>query len=434
MGIPVNTPTFESAKAAGIETVAVIGLGYIGLPTAAILATNGLKVIGVDVSSATVEAVNRGEVPFVEPDLGTSVAGAVAQGFLRAQKETPAADAFIVAVPTPFQADKSADLSYIEDAARAIAPQLRGGELIILESTSPPQTTAHMAQVVLEARPDLSLDGSEGRPAVLFAHCPERVLPGRVMIELVTNDRIVGGLNAGAAAAATALYKVFCKGEILETDATTAELSKLVENAYRDVNIAFANELSVVSKNLGVDVWELIELANHHPRVNILQPGPGVGGHCIAVDPWFIVAADPENARLIRTAREVNDSKPQRVVEQILEPLDGNGAPTIAALGLAFKPNIDDMRESPAVDIVHKLATQRPDAKILVVTPHSKVLPKKLEGFTNITSATAEEAIAAADVVALLVDHDKFREIDTATLAGKHVVDTRGFWHIRDNE
>ncbi|MBP2414045.1 UDP-N-acetyl-D-mannosaminuronic acid dehydrogenase [Arthrobacter stackebrandtii] len=430
----MNTPTFESAKAAGIETVAVIGLGYIGLPTAAILATNGLKVIGVDVSSATVEAVNRGEVPFVEPDLGTSVAGAVAQGFLRAQKETPAADAFIVAVPTPFQADKSADLSYIEDAARAIAPQLRGGELIILESTSPPQTTAHMAQVVLEARPDLSLDGSEGRPAVLFAHCPERVLPGRVMIELVTNDRIVGGLNAGAAAAATALYKVFCKGEILETDATTAELSKLVENAYRDVNIAFANELSVVSKNLGVDVWELIELANHHPRVNILQPGPGVGGHCIAVDPWFIVAADPENARLIRTAREVNDSKPQRVVEQILEPLDGNGAPTIAALGLAFKPNIDDMRESPAVDIVHKLATQRPDAKILVVTPHSKVLPKKLEGFTNITSATAEEAIAAADVVALLVDHDKFREIDTATLAGKHVVDTRGFWHIRDNE
>lgn len=426
----MNTPTFEIAKAAGIETVAVIGLGYIGLPTAAILAGNGVKVIGVDVSAATIDAVNRGEVPFVEPDLGNHVAGAVAQGYLSAQRETPQADAFIVAVPTPFLADKSADLSYIEDAARAIAPQLRGGELIILESTSPPQTTAHMAQVVLEARPDLSLDGSEGRPAVLFAHCPERVLPGRVMIELVTNDRIVGGLNSGAAAAATALYKVFCLGEILETDATTAELSKLVENAYRDVNIAFANELSVVSKNLGVDVWELIELANHHPRVNILQPGPGVGGHCIAVDPWFIVAADRENARLIRTAREVNDSKPQRVVEQILEPIEENPAPTIAALGLAFKPNIDDMRESPAVDIVHKLATQRPDAKILVVTPHSKVLPKKLVGFTNISSATAEDAIAAADVVALLVDHDKFRKIDTATLVGKHVVDTRGFWNL----
>lgn len=424
----MNTPTFEIAKAAGIETVAVIGLGYIGLPTAAILAGNGVRVIGVDVSDATVDAVNRGEVPFVEPDLGTNVAGAVAQGFLSAQRETPQADAFIVAVPTPFLADKTADLSYIEAAARAIAPQLRGGELIILESTSPPQTTAYVAQVVLEARPDLSLDGSEARPVIFFAHCPERVLPGRVMIELVTNDRIVGGLNPGAAAAATALYKVFCLGEILETDATTAELSKLVENAYRDVNIAFANELSVVSQNLGVDVWELIELANHHPRVNILQPGPGVGGHCIAVDPWFIVAADPENARLIRTSREVNDSKPQRVVDQILAPLEGIAAPTIAALGLAFKPNIDDMRESPAVDIVHKLASQRPDAKILVVTPHSKVLPKKLEGFANIMSTSVEEAIEASEVVALLVNHDKFREIDIASLKGKILVDTRGFW------
>jgi len=424
----MNTPTSDSAAEAGIETVAVIGLGYIGLPTAAILAGNGVKVIGVDVSATTVEAVNRGEVPFVEPDLGTNVAGAVAQGFLRAQKDTPQADAYIVAVPTPFLADKSADLSYIEDAARAIAPQLRGGELVILESTSPPQTTAHMARVILDARPDLSLDGSEDRPVVLFAHCPERVLPGRVMIELVTNDRIVGGLNPGAAEAATALYKVFCLGEILETDATTAELSKLVENAYRDVNIAFANELSIVSKNLGVDVWELIGLANHHPRVNILQPGPGVGGHCIAVDPWFIVAADPENSKLIRTAREVNDSKPQRVVEQILAPIAENPAATVAALGLAFKPNIDDMRESPAVDIVHKLATQRPDVTILVVTPHSEILPKKLVGFSNIKQTTAIEAISAADVVALLVNHDKFSEIDRATLAGKHLVDTRGFW------
>ena len=428
----MNTSTFKSAAAVGIETVAVIGLGYIGLPTAAILAGNGVKVIGVDVSASTVEAVNRGEVPFVEPDLGINVAGAVAQGLLHAQKETPRADAYIVAVPTPFLADKSADLSYIEDAARAIAPQLRGGELVILESTSPPQTTARMAQVILDARPDLSLDGSEGRPSVLFAHCPERVLPGRVMIELVTNDRIVGGLNPGAAAAATALYKVFCLGEILETDATTAEMSKLVENAYRDVNIAFANELSIVSKRVGVDVWELIELANHHPRVNILQPGPGVGGHCIAVDPWFIVAADPENAQLIRTARQVNDSKPQYVVDEILTPIAEQTSPTIAALGLAFKPNIDDMRESPAVEIVHKLATQRPDASILVVTPHALELPKKLESFTNIRLVPAPDAIAAADVVALLVDHDKFREIDSATLAGKHVVDTRGFWRLNE--
>lgn len=424
----MNTPTSEMAIAAGIETVAVIGLGYIGLPTAAILAGNGIKVIGVDVSAATVDAVNRGEVPFVEPDLGTNVAGAVAQGHLRAQKEMPQADAFIVAVPTPFLADKSADLSYIEAAARSIAPRLRGGELVILESTSPPQTTAHMAQVILDARPDLSLDGSEGRPIVLFAHCPERVLPGRIMIELVTNDRIVGGLNAGAATAATALYKVFCLGEILETDATTAELSKLVENAYRDVNIAFANELSIVSRNLGVDVWELIELANHHPRVNILQPGPGVGGHCIAVDPWFIVAADPENSRLIRTAREVNDSKPSHVVKQILEPIAGKTRPVIAALGLAFKPNIDDTRESPAVGIVRSLAEQRPDAEIRVAAPHTGKLPTELKDFANIRLCPAEAAISSSDVVAMLVDHDKFREIDVNSLKGKHIVDTKGFW------
>lgn len=428
----MNTSTSEVLETAGISTVAVIGLGYIGLPTAAILAGSHMKVVGVDVSTATVEAVNRGEVPFVEPDLATHVAGAVSQGFLSAQTTTPHADAYIVAVPTPFRADKSADLSYIESAANAIAPTLVGGELVILESTSPPHTTEHMAQVILEARPDLSLDGSNGRPVVMFAHCPERVLPGRVMVELVTNDRIVGGLNDGAAAAATALYRVFCQGEILETDATTAELSKLVENSYRDVNIAFANELSVISNNLGVDVWELIRLANHHPRVNILQPGPGVGGHCIAVDPWFIVAADRENARLIRTAREVNDSKPAHVIDQILAGLEGKQQRVVAALGLAFKPNIDDVRESPAVDIVQSLAMQRPDVTVMVAAPHSKEMPAKLAGMDNVVWSCAEEAIDASSVVALLVDHDKFREIDTQTLAGKHVVDTRGFWRAEN--
>ena len=310
----------ETAETAPpITTVAVVGLGYIGLPTAAILATNGLDVIGVDVNPRTVDAVNNGDVPFVEPDLGVHVAGAVSQGRLRAQLETPAADAYIVAVPTPFQADKSADMSYIAAAARAIAPQLRGGELVILESTSPPGSTRRLAELILGLRPDLSLDGADGKPVLLVAHCPERVLPGRIMIELVTNDRVVGGLTTEAAEAAAALYGVFCQGEIHLTDAATAEMSKLVENAYRDVNIAFANELSVISDNLDIDVWELIRLANHHPRVNILQPGPGVGGHCIAVDPWFIVAADPENSSLIRTAREVNDSKPGYVVDQVRE-------------------------------------------------------------------------------------------------------------------
>jgi len=290
----------------GISSVVVVGLGYIGLPTAAILASNDVKVVGVDVNPRTVDAVNRGDVPFVEPDLATYVAGAVKQGTLRASGAPEPADAFIVAVPTPFKDDHKPDLSYIESAVRALAPLLYGGELVVLESTSPPGATEQMARWIIEERPDLSLDGADGRPQIHVAHCPERVLPGRVMIELVTNDRIVGGLTPEAAERARELYGIFCQGEILLTDAVTAEMAKLVENSYRDVNIAFANELSLISDKLGIDVWELIRLANHHPRVNILQPGPGVGGHCIAVDPWFIVDADPEQARLIRTAREVN--------------------------------------------------------------------------------------------------------------------------------
>ena len=413
---------------ATIRTVAVVGLGYIGLPTAAILATNGLEVIGVDVNQGTVDAVNNGDVPFVEPDLGIHVAGAVSQGRLRAQIQTPSADAYIVAVPTPFNADKSADMSYIAAAARAIAPQLTGGELVILESTSPPGSTRRLAELILGLRPDLSLDGRDGKPVLLVAHCPERVLPGRIMIELVTNDRVVGGLTAEAADAAAALYGVFCQGEIHLTDAATAEMSKLVENAYRDVNIAFANELSVISENLDINVWELIRLANHHPRVNILQPGPGVGGHCIAVDPWFIVAADPENSVLIRTAREVNDGKPGHIVEQVLKAASGVGRPVIACLGLAFKANIDDVRESPAVQIVRRVAALQPDADILVAAPHKNQLPQELAEFANIRLMETDKAVEAADVVVLLVDHDRFRDIEPSSLEGKKVIDTRGFW------
>lgn len=408
--------------------MAVIGLGYIGLPTAAVLARNGLNVIGVDISFDTVDAVNRGEVPFVEPDLGVHVAGAVAQGKLTAQLTIPDAPVYVIAVPTPFLDDKSADLSYIRAAAQGIVPMLHGGELVILESTSPPGTTQKLADFILAARPDLSLDGSEGRPMVYFAHCPERVLPGRVMIEIVTNDRVIGGLNEGAAALASRFYRIFSQGKMLETDATTAELSKLVENTYRDVNIALANELSIVSDNMGVNVWELIDIANHHPRVNILQPGPGVGGHCIAVDPWFIVSADEANTPLIRTAREVNDAKPAHVVRQILAPYTMADTPTIAALGLAFKPNIDDMRESPAVEIVRRMALERLGSTFLVVMAHADVLPDALIRLPNVRMASVEEALEKADAVALLVDHDKFREIDTALLSGKHVVDTRGFW------
>lgn len=410
-----------------IKRVAVIGLGYIGLPTAAILATNGIEVIGVDVNQRTVDAVNAGQVPFVEPDLGVHVSGAVSQGHLSASTSTPQADAYIVAVPTPFREDRSADLSYIEAAARAIAPQLQGGELLILESTSPPGATEHMAQYILNLRPDLSLDGSDSKPAILVAHCPERVLPGRVMIELVTNDRIVGGMTAEAAEKAKDLYAVFCQGEILTTDAVTAEMAKLVENSYRDVNIAFANELSVISDKLGIDVWELIRLANHHPRVNILQPGPGVGGHCIAVDPWFIVAAAPEESRLIRTAREVNDAKPEWVFQKVVSALEN--LPTtaeVSVLGLAFKANIDDLRESPAIEIAAHLAEALQDRRINVAEPHVEELPKQLAGRSNVELVSIEDSIQRSDVVVVLVDHDDVKAVAPELLSGKIVIDTRG--------
>lgn len=409
----------------GISTVGVIGLGYIGLPTAAILASNGVAVTGVDVSIATVNAVNRGQVPFVEPDLAGYVSEAVSSGKLRAVSAPEPADAYIVAVPTPFTGDHKPDLSYIKAASEAIAPALRGGELVILESTSPPGTTRRMADWILSERPDLSLDGSGGRPVIYFAHCPERVLPGRIMVELVTNDRIVGGLTHDAAQRARDLYQVFCQGEILLTDATTAETAKLVENSFRDVNIAFANELSLVADRLGIDVWELIRLANHHPRVNILQPGPGVGGHCIAVDPWFIVDAAPQEARLIRTAREVNDAKPRWVLHKVVDAVAGIEHPVVAAYGLAFKPNIDDLRESPAVGIVRELATTFPHTTVLAVEPHIEKLPDSLADLPNVRLADAAEALANADAHVLLVDHAAFRVV-AGELAEKNLIDTRG--------
>ncbi|GAA1731213.1 UDP-N-acetyl-D-mannosamine dehydrogenase [Isoptericola hypogeus] len=409
-----------------LSTVGVVGLGYIGLPTAAILASQDVKVIGVDVNPATVEAINRGDVPFVEPDLATYVAGAVQHGTLRATDVPEPADAFIVAVPTPFAGDHVPDLSYIEAAARSLAPVLRGGELVILESTSPPGATQRMADWILEARPDLSLDGADGRPQIHVAHCPERVLPGRVMIELVTNDRIVGGLTPQAAEIAKGLYAVFCQGEILLTDAVTAETVKLVENSFRDVNIAFANELSLVADRLDVDVWELIRLANHHPRVNILQPGPGVGGHCIAVDPWFIVDAAPEQARLIRTAREVNDAKPQWVVDEIVTAAREVGAATVALFGLAFKPNIDDLRESPARTIAATVADRLPEARVLVTEPHIDALPPELANRRNVELVAIDDAVRRGDVLAHLVAHGAFREHRDQNgawaLAGKKVL------------
>ncbi|WP_196717414.1 UDP-N-acetyl-D-mannosamine dehydrogenase [Actinomyces trachealis] len=409
--------------------IAVIGLGYIGLPTAAVLARAGAEVIGVDVSDRHVAAVNRGELPFVEVGLGDVVADVVARGSLRAQAETPPADAYIVAVPTPFKGtEHEADLSYIEAAARAIAPQLVGDELVVLESTSPPGATEHMAEVILAERPDLSLNGSEGRAVVHFAHCPERVLPGRIMVEMVSNDRIIGGLTPKAAEMAREVYATFCEGELVLTDAKTAEMAKLVENSFRDVNIAFANELSILCEKLDIDVWELIQLANRHPRVNILNPGPGVGGHCIAVDPWFIVSALPQEARLIRTAREVNDSKPGYVIEQVRKAVEGIQNPVIAALGLAFKADIDDLRESPALSITKELAGFLPNSVVLAVEPNVDVLPAKLMDVANVELARVEDAIKRADVVVLLVDHKEFAELSKEKFGAKLVIDTRGVW------
>lgn len=410
-----------------IQDVAVIGLGYIGLPTAAILASSGLNVIGVDTNEQTVTAVNAGQVPFVEPGLGAFVEKAVTAGHLTAVKHTPAAGVYIVAVPTPFLADHSVDERFIQAAAEGIAPQLVGGELVILESTSPPGTSARMGQHLLELRPDLSLQAGNGKPVIHVAHCPERVLPGKIMEEMVSNDRIIGGLTTEAAEMVQDLYAVFCEGELLTTDAATAELAKLVENSYRDVNIAFANELSVISENLGVDVWELIRLANHHPRVNILQPGPGVGGHCIAVDPWFIVAAAPEDARLIRTAREVNDSKPGWVVEKVLSEMEALPQDTeIALLGLAFKANIDDLRQSPALDIAVDLSRKLDRSRINIVEPNIAGLPAAFAGMDHVNLMGMEAAIHRSQLVVVLVDHREVLEIYPESLVGKVLIDTKG--------
>ena len=400
--------------------VCVVGLGYIGLPTAAILAKNGVEVVGVDVNPKHVDAVNAGQLPFVEEGLGEVVADVVAKGLLSAQATTPASEVYIVAVPTPFRDEYQVDVKYIDAATDGIIPQLSGGELLVLESTSPPGTTEHMRDRVLAARPEL-----EGK--VDFSHAPERVLPGRMMEEIVTNDRVIGGITPQAAERTRDLYAVFCKGDLFLTDARTAELSKLAENSFRDVNIAFANELSLICDQLGVNVWELIELANKHPRVNILQPGPGVGGHCIAVDPWFIVSSAPTLSRLIRTAREVNDGKPAWVIDQVYKALAETPTARIAALGLAFKPDIDDLRESPALNIADQLATELGEDALLVVEPNVPELPARLAG-RNIQLVGLDEALAQADLVVLLVDHKEFKELPAERLTGKRVIDTRGTW------
>lgn len=405
------------------KSVCVVGLGYIGLPTAAVFAKSGLQVIGTDVNEAAVETINTGQAHIVEMDLDGLLHGVVTSGALKAQTQPAKADAFIIAVPTPFKEGNKPDLSFIEAATKAIAPYVEKGNLIVLESTVPPGATDQMVEWLEAERPDLK--GGCGTD-YFAAHCPERVLPGSVLIELVQNDRIIGGITEECASRAEALYDVFLRGDCFLTNARTAELAKLSENAFRDINIAYANELSLISDQLDIDVWELIRLANRHPRVNILQPGPGVGGHCIAVDPWFIVDSAPERARLIRTAREVNDSKPGLVIEKIKRAAGKFKAPTIACFGLSFKPDIDDLRTSPALAITEAVADSM-DCRILAVEPNVDALPESLTS-KGVESADTRQAVEEADILVLLVDHKQFKRIPASKRAEKIVIDTRGIW------
>lgn len=392
--------------------ICVIGLGYIGLPTASLLGTKGYEVLGVDVSEKVVNTINQGKIHIVEPDLDLLVKSAVNSGNLRASMEPEAADVYIIAVPTPFMEGHKPDLSYVENATRHIAPHIKPGNLVILESTSPVGTTQSCVANILK---DHGLDTTS---EVFVAHCPERVLPGRILIELIQNDRIVGGINPASTQKASQFYREFVSGEVLETDAKTAELSKLTENSFRDVNIAFANELSVICDQEHIDVWELIRLANRHPRVNILQPGPGVGGHCIAVDPWFIIDRAGDNAKLIRAAREVNDAKPNWVVQKVLEKAQKFKRPVIACLGLAFKADVDDLRESPALQITRQLQSHN-IADLLVCEPNIKE-------HGEFKLVDLDSAIGEADIILILVDHREFKRLTPAQLNEKVVIDTRG--------
>ena len=400
------------------KTICVVGLGYIGLPTAALLASSGYQVVGIDVSTHAVETINQGLIHIVEPDLDAYVRSAVSAGRLKAFTTPQAADIYMICVPTPFHEGEGIpqpNIDFVLAATRSIASYVKAGDLVILESTSPVGTTQKMSEILSDAGVDVS--------TIFMAYCPERVLPGKIMMELVENDRVVGGLTPEATQQVSSFYRTFVRGAVLETEAKTAEMCKLTENSFRDVNISFANELSMICAKDGINVWNLIQLANRHPRVNILQPGAGVGGHCIAVDPWFIVARDPENAQLIRTAREVNNRKTGWVIDQIKIAAADATAKTgrkakIACLGLAFKPDIDDLRESPAAHIAQALLAQGYD--LVAVEPN-------IEEDSRFTLVELSEALSSADVLAVLVKHRQFIDVAKAgQFSRKCVVDFCG--------
>jgi len=407
--------------------VAVIGLGYIGLPTAAIIAASGYRVLGIDTNPHVVETVGSGHVHIEEVDLDGLVRGVVGRGMLSTSLTVAEADYFLIAVPTPFGDNHTPDISYLLDAVRSLAPVLKYGDTVIIESTSPVGTTEKVRDLLEQLRPDIAFPHQDQPNAdVAICYCPERVLPGRILIELSKNDRCIGGITPGCAARAQVFYKRFVKGDCVITSARAAEMVKLVENSFRDVNIAFANELSIVCDTLKLDVWEVIRLANRHPRVQVLQPGPGVGGHCIAVDPWFIVHADPDNTPLIRIAREVNDGKVGYVVDRVAAMLEQSPGARVACLGLAFKANIDDLRESPAVKVAEQLVARFGDL-VDVVEPYVNALPPELAD-SDAQLVDLSIALDRCEVVVLLVDHDAFRMIDVAKRQGKRIYDTRGIW------
>ncbi|MDR9854403.1 UDP-N-acetyl-D-mannosamine dehydrogenase [Paenibacillus sp. VCA1] len=412
-----------------VHKVCVVGLGYIGLPTASLLAIKGFQVHGVDTNLNVVKLINDGGVHIFEPDLDIMVKAAVQSGKLRASMEPEEADVFILAVPTPFTEHHKPDLTYVRQATQTIIPLLKPGNIVILESTSPVGTTEKIADWILEARNDLSLSDAPQSVCnrIFIAHCPERVMPGQILRELVENDRVIGGIDHASTQRTTEFYKSFINGKVLETNARTAEMTKLTENSFRDVNIAFANELSVICDHLQINVWELIRLANHHPRVSILQPGPGVGGHCIAVDPWFLIDAAPEQSKLIQTARAVNNFKPGYIVDRVIEKAERFKEPVIACLGLSFKADIEDLRESPAVDIVKHLSA-RQIGKLNIVEPYVNQLPEFLQ-LEHTVLMGKEEAIRESDIVLLLVNHHAFSDIDRNLLKEKILIDTRGFFN-----
>ena len=410
-----------------INSISVIGLGYVGLPTAAMIANRGYQVIGVDVDPIVVAAITRGETPLVEPDLDKLVRSAVSSGNLKAAFKPEPADVFIISVPTPFKNGNIPDLSYLETAVKTLAPVLSIGNLIIIESTSPVGTTEKIRDWLSKFRPDLSMPGKTAHQDVYIAHSPERVLPGRVLLELVENDRVIGGITPICAEKAASFYQHFINGTCHVTDAQTAEFVKLAANAYRDTNVAFANELSLLCEELNINVWNMLELANRHPRVNILKPGPGVGGHCIAVDPWFLVASAPNLAPLIQAARSVNNQKPKTVIKQIMSRVVEINARTISFLGLAYKANIDDLRESPAVEIVIKTA-EIFNGDVYVCEPNITDLPQSLKSSKNIKLSSVDRCLDVADLVVLLTDHREFAQISSDSLTNKSIIDTRGVW------